>query len=32
LNETTESDHEGSLVEAELVVEEVSIDGVCGVY
>lgn len=32
LDESTESDHEGSLVEAELLVEEVSIDGMCGVY
>jgi mycofactocin precursor len=31
LNETTESDH-GSLVEADLLVEEVSIDGMCGVF
>jgi mycofactocin precursor len=32
LTEATEPDHEASLVEEELLVEEVSIDGMCGVY
>jgi mycofactocin precursor len=26
------SDHEASLVEEDLLIEEVSIDGMCGVY
>ncbi len=30
--EAAESDHETSLVEEELLVEEISIDGMCGVY
>jgi mycofactocin precursor len=32
LTEATEPDQEASLVEEELLVEEVSIDGMCGVY
>ena len=30
--EAAESDQETSLVEDELLVEEISIDGMCGVY
>ena len=30
--EAAESDREASLVEDELLVEEISIDGMCGVY
>jgi len=32
LIEAVESGHETSLVEEDLLVEEVSIDGMCGVY
>ncbi len=32
LIETTEPGHETSLLEEDLLVEEVSIDGMCGVY
>ena len=32
LIEPAESGHETSLVEEDLLVEEVSIDGMCGVY
>jgi mycofactocin precursor len=28
----TAADHDGDLVEEELLVEEISIDGMCGVY